>query len=210
MPSECPPRASPLEDRPPHAPGRGRARVVPGPRTRAEGHEVALVSARRLTSHNRLFERTPLHVPLTPPLARRAARRAASARPDAVVVVRGRWLRAGDVESLGSRDARAGREPPDRQPRVRAVGEPVPAGGPPGLRPRDGVERASSPPACRRRGPGARSSCHSRTTRALLSRAAGRAQYDVAFVGCASPERVEHARALAGLRLALSGPAGNA
>ena len=64
---------------------------------------MVLVSARRLTSHNRLFERTPLPGLLTPPLARTAARRAASAGPDAVVVVRGRWLSARDVERL--RDA---------------------------------------------------------------------------------------------------------
>ncbi len=165
-----------------------------------------MVRARRLTSHNRLFERTPLHRPLATPLARTAARAAAAARPDVVVVVRGRYLRRRDVERL--RDATRAPvvnlqtdNPLSGRVREPCLLEALPA--------YDLVTAWSEQLAAGLEEAGARRTVvlpFAYDPELYAPEPRGEPQHDVAFVGCASAERVEHARALVGLRLALSGP----
>lgn len=170
-----------------------------------EGHEVVTIDARRLTSDTRAFERSPLDVPLAAPLTRLAARKARAARPDAVVVVRGRYLRHRGVSRLR-----------------RATGTPVvniqtdnPLFG--RLRDRRYLDSLSeydlvtcwSDELARSL---AAAGVHRTTVLpfaydpALYAPAPrGEPVHDVAFVGGASSSRLEHILALSGLRVAVSG-----
>lgn len=185
--------------------GEGQLGTSLAPGLEQEGHDVVLVRARRLTSYNRLFERTPLHLPLGGALARTATRTAAAARPDAVVVVRGRWLHARAVErlreatgapvvNLQTDNPLAGRV---REPRLL---EALPA--------YDLVTAWSEPLAAGLEEAGAR-----RVTvlpfaydpELYAPEPREEPRHDVVFVSSASAERVEHVRALEGLDIALSG-----
>jgi spore maturation protein CgeB len=86
--------------------GEGQLGVSLAAGLRAAGHDATLAPGRGLTAGNRALvvaRRRGAEAPLTAALTRRVIRQAERARADAVLVVKGRFLRAADVERLRDR-----------------------------------------------------------------------------------------------------------
>jgi glycosyltransferase involved in cell wall biosynthesis len=189
-------------------PGEGQLGVSLARGFVAEGHDVRFVSASLLTSDGRLMpraRRAGIDGSLSRPLARSAARRCGS--PDAVLVIRGRFLRRRDVEQLGrSTGAPIVNYYPDN-PLYGSLREPAFLRALPAYDlvvvwsarladqlPDVGVSRTAVVPF------GYDPDLYAPPPPGTVPR------FDVAFVGSASPHRVRWLRELRGLRIALAGP----